>query len=60
MSSNEERLTIKEAATELNRSVATLRRWKSENIGPRAYSDGYRIFYLKSEVDRHLLAQTLK
>lgn len=51
------KIYAKEAAELLDRSHHTLRRWKAEGKGPRAYSDGYRTFYIREEIENWITAQ---
>ncbi len=50
----EQLLTISEAAQILQVSVATLRRWRADGIGPRSVLVGRGIRYRVSDLDTYL------
>lgn len=45
-------LTIEEAASELNVSVATLRYWRVNGRGPRSARLGRRVMYRQSDLEQ--------
>ena len=53
----EDRVYTAEAAQMLGRSQKTLEKWRVKGTGPSHYSDGYRAFYLRSELEAILAAQ---
>jgi hypothetical protein len=55
MSAGMERLTEREAAAYLNKSLPTLRRWRWQRIGPPWIKNGQAVEYLKVDVDAYLL-----
>lgn len=54
----QERIKPELVAVMLDRSPRTLARWGKQGIGPRRYSDGYRNFYLRHEVEAFYASQT--
>lgn len=53
----QDRISSEAASAMLGRGVRTLYRWSKEGIGPPRYTDGYRNFYLRHEVEAYLDAQ---
>lgn len=54
---HQDRVYSEEAAGMLGRTVSAIRNWRSKGTGPPYYSDGYRVFYLRHEVEAYLDAQ---
>jgi excisionase family DNA binding protein len=52
-----ELLTITEAAELLRTPVATLRFWRTRNIGPRSFRLGRRVLYRRDDVHAWIDAQ---
>lgn len=53
----QDRVYTVEAARMLGRSPKTLEKWRVKGTGPAHYSDGYRTFYLRQELEAHLASQ---
>jgi len=50
----QDRVYAPEAAQMLGRAQGTLAKWRVKGIGPSHYSDGYRAFYLRHELDAYM------
>lgn len=48
------RLREKEAASYIDKSIPTMRRWRALKVGPAFLKIGKNIFYLKIDLDRYL------
>ena len=57
MASENDLLTIEEAAEYRNVSVTTLRRWRQDGVGPVSWREGQRLVYPRSGLDLHRARQ---